>query len=142
MRPGAGLARLDPRPEGDGAVKDVPGQDLLEAEVEVRRVRELQGGQQGGDRAAVVAELHRHLALDEHRMLVPLVLDQAVGGQESGQRAVDAELLLDLGHVEADLPADRLRALRQDLAPPHEQGGGAALDAHGVITILSASRRS
>ena len=105
-------------PEGDGAVEDVAGQDLLQAEVEVGRIGELEGGQQGRDRAAVVAELDGHLALDHHRQVVPLgaVLEEPVGGEEARERAVDAELLLDLGHVEADLPADRLRALRQDLA--------------------------
>ena len=64
--------------------------------------------------------------------------------------AADAELLLDLGDVEADLPAHALGAARQQAAPVVEVrprarehplvglGGGG----HGSITIFSASRRS
>ena len=56
---------------------------------------------------------------------------------------VDPELLLDLGHVEAHLPPDRLGALASRiLRPAHQHRLGARLDAHGFITILSASRRS
>ena len=142
MRAAPGSCGLDAGPERNGAVEDVAGEDLLDLQIEVGRVRELERGEQRGDRAAVVADLDGDLALDDHRVLVPAVLDEAVGGEEPGERRVDAQLLLDLGHVEADLPADRLGALREDLAPPREHRLGAAFDAHGFITILSASRRS
>ena len=76
------------------------------------------------------------------RILVNGEEQHTVPADQTGERRVDSEALLGGGHVEADLPADRLRALRQDLAPPGEQGSRAALHAHGVITILRASRRS
>jgi hypothetical protein len=144
---GARLPRLDARPERHRPVEDVPREDLLDLQVEVGRVRQLEGRKQGGDRAAVRADLQRDLGLDDHRAVVldrprPAVLQEAVARQEPGERRVDSEPLLGLAHVEADLPADRLGALRQDLAPPRQQRLGAALDAHGFITILSASRRS
>ena len=141
-------AHFNPRPEGHGAVEDVAGQDRLGVLLEVGRVGQLEGRKQGHDRATVVAQLHRQLGLDHHRAAVaerPLraVLEQAVAGEVAGQRAVEAELALDLRHVEADLPAQRLGALCERLAPAHEQRGGAALHVvHGVITIFSASRRS
>ena len=61
-----------------------------------------------------------------HRVVVPVVLDEAVGREEAGERRVDPELLLGGRDVEADLPADRLGALGEDLAPPRQQGLGAA----------------
>ena len=94
-----------------------------------------------------LTDLERDLRLDDHRPAVvqrpgAAVLQQAVRGEKAGHRAVDAEQLLCLRHVEADLPADRLRSLSEDLAPAHQERTGARLDAHGFITILSASRRS
>src|SRR5215207_5704739 len=133
---------LDARAEGNGAVEDVARQDLLQAELEVWWIGEFKGGQQRSDGAPVATEFDGDFAFDDDRIRVPAIFDEAVAGQEARERAVDAELLLDLGQVEADLPADRLRPLRQDLAAAREQGSRAALHAHGFITIFRASRRS
>jgi hypothetical protein len=56
-----GSRGLDARAEGNGAVEDVAGKDLLDLQVEIRRVGELERGEQRDDGAAVVAELHAHL---------------------------------------------------------------------------------
>jgi hypothetical protein len=103
-----------------------------------------EGRQKSDYRAGVVTQLHRDLRLHDHLTLVaqgPLgsVLEQPLGREEAGQGGVDAELLLNLGRVEPDLPAQRLSLPGEDLAAPDEESGHAA---HGVITILSASRRS
>ena len=57
---------------------------------------------------------------------------------------VEAEVLLDRGRVEADLPAHALGAAVQRRAPVGElaPGGLHQLGPHGSITIFSASRRS
>ena len=57
---------------------------------------------------------------------------------------LEAEVLLDRGGVEADLPAHALSAAVQGRAPVAElaAGGLHQLGAHGSITIFSASRRS
>jgi len=143
----ARLARLDPGPERHGAVEDVPGEDLLDLQIEIGLVGELERGKQRRDGAAVGTHLQGHLGLDDHGAAVVqrpgvAVCEQAVGGEEARQRTVDAEPLLCLRHVEADLPAHRLCPLREDLAPAHQERTRALLDAHGLITILSASRRS
>src|SRR5215211_1817662 len=145
---GTGVQGLDAGSEGDGTVEDVARQDLLHGQVEVRRVGDLEGGEESGDRAAVRADLERDFALHYHGVFVPIPLDEAVGRQEPGERRVDPEPLLRRAHVEPDLPPDRVGALREDLAAAGEEGRSAAVDvrlalpAHGFITILSASRLS
>ena len=144
MRPAPGSRVSTRGPKATARWKMLPGEDLLHAEVEIGRVGELEGGQEGRDRAAVgpsstatsLSTTTGRSSHSEPSSRSPSLVRNPASGR------VDAELLLDLRDVEADLPADRLRALGQDLPAAHEQGGGAALHAHGVITIFRASRRS
>ena len=41
----SGVGGLDTGPERNGAVKDVAGKDLLDLQIEIRRVRELESGE-------------------------------------------------------------------------------------------------
>ena len=77
-------------PKATARWKMLPARICSTAEVEVRWVGDLQRGEEGGDRAAVVADLERDLALDDHRVLVPIVLHEAVARQEPGKRRVDS----------------------------------------------------
>ena len=61
----------------------------LDLHVEVGFVRNLQGWEQSGDRACVRTDLEGHLALDDHGVLVPAVLHEAVGREEPGERSTD-----------------------------------------------------
>src|SRR4029078_5854796 len=93
----------DPRPKGDGTVKDVPGEYLLELDVEIGRIGELEGGQEGEDSATVVAQLDGGLGLDDDGTVVldrPGVLDERVGREEAGERRVEAQPVLVRGYVE------------------------------------------
>jgi hypothetical protein len=136
--PGASVSTRGP--------KTTPRWKMFQVLLEVGRVGDLEGREQRGDGARVLAQLHRHLRLHHERATgqrdLGAVLEQAVVREEARQGPVESKLLLHRGHVEADLPADRLGALSQQLTTPDEQGGGPAFHAHGVITTLSASRRS
>ena len=154
------------RPEDDGPVEHVARQSLLQVVGRPGHVDQLDRRSQRFDRGErlvhlragtdITPELDGDLDLHERparpgervRAVRP---DLGGAGQKSDHGLAKTERLLRLRGVEPDLPAAPLRALAEQAAPLLELALEPGLDArvdlarghrYGVITILSASRRS